>query len=694
MEQKQSFCRLCAGRCGVRAAIDEGKLVSVAADPGDPLDRKGTCNKGRAWPETLNHPNRLTYPQKRVGKQGEGRWVRISWSEALDIIAERLDRYKDEYGPESLVLALGEPKGLELAFAQRFASVFGTPNVSTPGHLCHIPRGLASLLTFGASCVCDEQSAPRCIIVWGNNFPDTHDTTMTPQHFNRAIAEGARLIVIDPRKTGLASRASLWLKPRPGTDDALALGILKVIVEEKLYDRDFIEEWTVGFDRLAEHLRGCSLKHIEQLTWLPEENIKKVARLYAQNRPGCIILGNALEHTANSIQALRIISIIKAITGNLDVPGGELLVGRVPVARPGHFMLLSKLPRKPETTIGGEFKLAVGSAFVPRQSVIEAILKQRPYPVKAGLFFGTNPLLTYPDARKTYDALSKLEFITVCDFFMTPTAELADIVLPVAGHFEFDEVSPYPAGRGYILAYPKIVEPPDECWSDMKIINELMKRMGYTEYSWTDEKEALDVILEPAGLNFEQFKKERALSARSEYLKYKQSGFDTPSGKVEIYSERLENMGYSPLPMYIEPLETLSPGLADEYPLVLTSAKPRHFSHSAYRNVASLRKRESEPRARLYPGTAARFGMTEGDELFIETKTGRIKQRLQIDKDLDPRVVVADFGWWFPENGPSDLFGWSTANLNVLTDSSPPYDSAIGSLALRGINCRIYKASS
>ena len=153
-------------------------------------------------------------------------------------------------------------------------------------------------------------------------------------------------------------------------------------------------------------------------------------------------------------------------------------------------------------------------------------------------------------------------------------------------------------------------------------------------------------------------------------------------------------MGYSSLPMYIESLETLSPGLADEYPLVLTNAKPRHFSHSAYRNVASLRQRESEPWVRLNSGTAARFGMTEGDELIIETKTGRIKQRLQIDKDLDPRVVVADFGWWFPENGPSDLYSWSIANLNVLTDSSPPYDLAIGSLALRGINCRIYKASS
>ncbi|MFC2033701.1 molybdopterin-dependent oxidoreductase [Chloroflexota bacterium] len=344
MEEKQSFCRLCAGRCGVRAMVDEGKLVSVAGDPDDPLGRKGTCNKGRAWPEVLNHPNRLRYPQKRIGEPGEGRWRRISWPEALDIIAERLEGYKNEYGPESLILALGEPKGLELSFAQRFASVFGTPNVSTPGHLCHIPRGLASTLTLGAPCVCDEQATPRCIIVWGNNFPDTHDTTMTPQHFNRAVGEGARLIVIDPRKTGLASRASLWLRPRPGTDDALAMGMLKVIVDEELYDRDFVAEWTVGFAELAEHLGKYSLSRIADITWLPEENIKKAARLYAQNRPGCIILGNALEHTANSIQALRAISILRAITGNLDVPGGELLVGRIPLDRPGHFMLLSKLP--------------------------------------------------------------------------------------------------------------------------------------------------------------------------------------------------------------------------------------------------------------------------------------------------------------------------------------------------------------
>jgi anaerobic selenocysteine-containing dehydrogenase len=692
VEEMRSFCRLCYGRCSLRIKIEGGKVIKVEADPEDPLGRGTICAKGLAWPEILYHPDRLKYPQRRGGKRGEGKWIRISWDEALATIAAKLSGFKKDFGSESVILGLGDPKGLELTFAQRFASAFGTPNIATPGHICHIPGELASTFTFGSPCVLDNEHPARCLIIWGNNFFDTHAGGLTAGQLKNALNKGTRLIVIDPRKTAPASQTNLWLKPRPGSDGMLALGMLKTVVEEDLYDKEFVAEWTTGFDKLREHLKDYSLDRAEEISWVPKEKIKEAARLYAQTKPACVVWGNALDHSINSFQTFRTICILKALTGNLDIPGGEILQGRLPITRPGRFMLLPEFPRRAERMIGGDFKLAARSAFTPRQSAIKAILEGKPYPVKAALLFGTNPLLTYPDAKKTYDALMKLDFLVVSEFFMTPTAELADVVLPAAANFEFDEIAPYPPFAGFILAYPKIVEPPDECWSDAKIINELAKKLGLGEHFWADEREALDLILKPGGLTFEEFKKKRVLKAEKEYERYKKEGFRTPSGKVEVYSQQLKEMGYSPLPIYAESIDLSSPELAQEYPLILTNAKSASFCHSAYRNISSLRQRASEPLVKLNPETAARFGLVEGDEIFIETKEGKIRQRLSLDKDLDPRVIVADYGWWFPERGTGDLYGWAESNINVLTNLEPPYEPAIGSLYLRGFPCRVCRA--
>ncbi|TET39069.1 MAG: molybdopterin oxidoreductase [Dehalococcoidia bacterium] len=691
-EKVRTFCRMCFGRCGLLVTVEGERVIKVEGDPESPLSKGELCPKGAALPQILYHPDRLRYPQRREGERGKGEWVSISWDEALTTIAQRLNSFKRDFGPESVVIGLGDPKGLELAFAQRFASAFGTPNVATPGHICHMPRDLASAFTFGSPCLGDNQNLPSCIVVWGSNMLQTHDASITRSVLRSALNNGAKLIVIDPQKTALASRAELWIKPRPGSDGSLALGVMKVMIEENLCDENFVANWTTGFDRLREHIKNYPLDVVEEITWVPREQIAEAARLYAQIKPATIQWGNALDHTSNSFQTCRAISILRAISGNVDIPGGDIMPSPIPITRPGHFMLLREFPRKLEKMIGGEFKLAARSAFIPRQSVIKAILEAEPYPVKAALLIGTNPLLTYPNAKETYDALMKLEFLVVSELFMTPTAELADIVLPAATNFEFDEVGPYPSL--YLLAYPKIVEPPGECWSDMRMINELAKRVGLEEYFWADERDALDLILQPTGLSFEEFKKEGILQAERKYRKYEESGFRTPSGKVEIYSQQLEELGYSPLPIYNEPPETpySSPELAREYPLVLTNAKEPCFCHSAHRNIPRLRRIAPEPRAQLNPETAARLGLKDGDWVYIETKRGRIRQRLSLNGELDPRVVVVAFGWWFPEKGASQLYGWAEANVNILTESAPPYEPALGSVNLRGILCKVSKA--
>ena len=685
-----TFCRLCFDRCSLKAAVEDGRLLQIAADKESGL-KSTPCAKGLSLPEILNHPGRLKYPQKRKGARGEGEWQQISWDEALDTIAKELKELKGKFGPESIAFGLGDPKGLELAFVQRFASVLGTPNVATPGHLCHIPRELASTFTFGSACIADEEYQPSLIVVWGCNLFDTRGGDMDTKRFNSALENGAKLIVIDPRKTEIASKANLWIKPRPGSDGALAMGILKVIIEQKLYEEDFVSRWTLGFDQLKEHVKSYHLQDVEKVTWVSQEQIEEVARLYAKSKPATIQWGNALDQSINSFQTCRAISILRAITGNLAIPGGEIFITPVSLTRPGRFMLLREFPRKAEKAIGGEFKLAMRSAFIPRQSLVKAILEEKPYPVKAGLFFATNPLITYPDAAKTYQALMKLDFTVVADLFMTPTAAIADIVLPAATNCECDEVGPYPPFFGAILAYPKLVDPPGECWSDMKMINELAKRLGLKEYFWDNEKEALDLILQPSGLSFEEFKQKRLLKGKKEYRQYEENGFRTPSAKVEIYSQQLEALGYSPLPFYQELSRSGFPEPAGEYPLLLTSAKERHFVHSAYRNIASLQRMKTEPVVELNLETAHKAGLKEDDWVYIETRQGKIKQKLQLSAGLDPRVVIASYGWWFPEE-PSSLYGWDRSNLNMLTESEPPYEPTLGSVELRGIPCQVYKA--
>ncbi len=687
-----AFCRMCKGRCALLVTVEGGKVVKVEGDPEAPSGWRALCAKGLALPEILNHPDRLKYPQLREGERGGGKWVRISWEEALTTIARRLGNFKSEFGPESVILGIGDPKGLELAFVQRFASVFGTPNVATPGHVCHMPGEQASIFTHGSACLADDEHPPSCIVVWGSNLLQTHSGSLSSVQLRSALNQGAKLIVIDPRKTNLAPRADIWIRPRPGSDGELALGMIKVIVDEKLYDEEFVAKWTTGFEQLREHIKDYPLSEVEEITWVAREQIEKAARLYAQTKPATIQWGNALDHSINSFQACRAISILRAITGNLDVPGGDILLGTLPVTRAGRFILIREFPRNRERMIGSEFKLAARLAFTPRETVIRAILEGKPYPVKAALLFGSNPLLSYSNAKETYEALMKLELLVVSELFMTPTAELADIVLPAATVFEFDEVSPYPP-MSFIQAYPKIADPPGECWSDMKIINELAKRLEMGEYFWRDEREALDLILEPSGLTFEEFKEKRFLQAGKEYRRYENGGFRTPSGRVEIYSPKLEELGYSPLPVYVEPPETpfSSPELAKEYPLILTSAKAASFYHSAHRNIASLRRMAPEPIAELNPDTAGKLGVEEGDWIYIETKRGKIRQKLNLNSDLDPRVVVAAYGWWFPERGASELYGWSESNINILTGSAP-HEPALGSLGLRGMLCKVSRA--
>jgi len=690
----KTYCaRMDHGGCGILAHVQDGRIKKIEGDPDCPLNRGTICAKGIAQIERLNHPDRLTYPMKRMGNRGEGKWARISWDEALETIAKKINETIEREGPEAISFAQGTPKGLELFLLLRLANLLQAPNVSTPGNICHMPRETASTLTCGFFPVPDYDHPPSCVLVWGSNLFQTNEEGVMGSQLKRALDRGAKLIVIDPRKTTVASMADLWIQPRPGSDLALAMGMIRVIIDEELFDKSFVENWTKGFPELREHLRRYSLEKVSEITWVSKEHIIEAARLYSRTKPASLQWGNAIEHNINSFQCARALVILMAITGNLDIPGGNVNRVGPAIMRPGELVQIKKFPEKKEKILSPEFRVATMMGFVPSQLIIKAILTGKPHSIRTMYIQGGNPLLSYANSKETYEALKKLDFLAVSEIFLTPTAQMADFVLPAATNLEFDDIGHFGLPHGFILARPRIVEPVGETWPDSKILNELGKKLGLGQFFWNDIGECLDEILKPAGMTYDDFKTLGILKGKWGYRSHEKKGFSTPSGKIEIYSEQLKQWGYEPLPCHLD-LHGSSGESLKEYPLIFTSAKDPFFFHSAYRNIPSLRKLSPDPVLLIHPETASQSGIEEGDWVAVETERGSIRQKAKMYREIDPRVIILSFGWWFPERKDLELSGWMESNLNVLTDSNPPYEPAIGSTPLRAIPCRISKSNS
>jgi len=565
--------------------VKDGTIVKIEGDPDFPTNHGAMCSKGLAFKQLVYHPDRLKYPLKRAGKKGEGKWERISWDEALDTIVNKLKEVKREYGAESIVLAQGTSREYE-SFLSRFASLLGTPNVIGAGHMCYLSRVAISLVVCGKLPIADYDGDPKSVVVWGNNVVWTNPDEYTGENLMRVLSEGAKLIVVDPRLTYLAGRADVWLQVRPGTDTALALGMANVIIEEELYDREFVSEYVHGWDKFVERVREYPLERVEEITWVPQEKIREAARLYARTKPAAIQWGVAIEQGRNCSDTNRTLIYLAAITGNLDAPGGNAFFLPPPMRTISQFALRDKLPHEQRAKLlgGDRFKLAARIGMVTPKMVWDAILTGTPYPVKAVLMHGSNPVVTRANANEVYRALSQVEFLSVSDFFMTPTAELADIVLPAATWLEADYLGGFFLRHGYIFPRRKIVQI-GECWSDFKMFHELGKRMG--QEGWGDDVEAdLDGILEPGGLTWQQVKDKPYLRGPVEYYKHEKRGFSTPTRKVELYSTILEEWGYDPLPQHHEVPESpvSRPDMLEEYPYILiTGARTPVFYHSEHR---------------------------------------------------------------------------------------------------------------
>jgi anaerobic selenocysteine-containing dehydrogenase len=681
---KTHCARLDHGGCALLVGVRNERIVKIKGDPEGHLNRGYVCYKGLASADRLNHPSRLKHPLKRVGQRGRGNWERISWEEAIETISANLDGIRSKHGARAVAFCQGMPKGMEHFALIRLANIFGTPNVVGTQDVCHAPREITGVHTCGFYPVADFHERSRLAVLWGSNITSTNEEGEICSLLLNQMKTGTEIMVVDPRRTVLVPRAKLWLQLRPGTDDALALAFLNVIIEEGLYDKAFVASWTHGFDRLAAHVKSFTPEKASQRTWVPPDMIRQGARLYAGSRPASIQWGNAVEQSSTTFDISRALVSLMALCGNLDVPGGNIKANEPKMLPLGKFVRADLLPGKPKAMINAAHGTIPRLMTVPPSLLKKAILEDFPYPVRGAYMQGTNPLVAYAQSPQTFDALNKLDFLAVADLFMTPTAALADVVLPAATHFEFNDIGHCGLGHGVLLARPRVVPPPGECWPDIKILNALGRALTPEEYWYADYEELLNVLLEPSGCDYTEFAERGLLKGEALFRKYQAGGFKTPSGKVELVLSQAEKWGLPPLPR----CRDLEGPEDPEYPLVLTSRKSRYYLHSSYRWVESLRRKNPRPKVEIHPDTAMDCGIREGDDVVIETRRGSVTQVAHLTDTIHPRTVYAAYGWWFPEAGAESQYGWTLSNYNMLT-SAETIGKEFGTPDLKGIGCRI-----
>ena len=684
-EKKQLFktvCMQCFQVCGIDAYVRDGKLVKVEGMEEHPCTRGVVCLRGRHLPEYVYSLDRLKYPQKKEN----GSWKRISWDEALDTVVGKLQRIKNEFGPESVALSVGSigAENIEIsAFAQRFRAAFGTPNFFSIEAHCFRSRIMARLLTFGTYPLEDPDKSD-CVILWGHN-PDNSEPPLASRLY-KALDRGMKLVVIDPKRIPLA-KWGIHVQPRLGTDCALALAMMNVIITENLYDKEFVKKYTFGFDKLVQHVKDYSPEKVAKICEITASDIRKISRVFAEVKAASIIQGiNSLDDHINGLQNNRALATLQAITGNYDNPGGW-------VTNP--FMRLTDL-RLPVDgdPIGADahpmFRSFWGmtSPYGQQMLLPDVILNEKPYPIKAMIVSGGNPAAAWPDTQKILESIKKLDMLIVMDLFMTDTAKLADIVLPACSSLEKLGIAynyGLTMGMPYILLSKKVIDPLGECWPDWKFYSELGKKMGFQEhFPWKSDEEVVKMLLKASGVSF------KALMEKPEGLWFGHRCYDideshqirTPSKKIELFSQTLADEGYDPIPIHKEPSQSRirSPELAKEYPLILnTGSRVPEYTHWQMREIRPLRDAAPVPEAEIHPDTAAEFGIVNADWIFVETRNGKIKVKARTTADLMPGLVNVLHGWQ------------GKLNQNVLTELEPR-DPITGYPELRALACRIGKA--
>jgi anaerobic selenocysteine-containing dehydrogenase len=778
-----TYCPMCVAQCGVIATVEDGQFSGVRPDSDHP--NGGICIKGYAAPEIVSSPDRLLHPMKRTRPKGDSDpgWVKISWQEALDTVATRLSQIKEEHGPEAVVFGRSTPAGSPSSDFEiwliRLANAFGSPNVLATTHICTWNVLFGSKLTFGTPLPPPDYENTRCILLWGANPLATFPTSA--QRISRARGRGAKLIVIDPRQHRLAREADYWLRVRPGSDAALALGMIHVLIEENLYDHAFVRAWTNGpflvrddtqqllsardlspsagadgfvvwdmtsgspvvcdpaagygstvqpaldgafscrltdtevvcrpaFAVLKDTAARYAPERSESITWVPADMVRGAVRLFATELPSCLFSWAGLEMHSDAMQMNRAVSCFYTLTGQFDVVGSNVQTAMTPTRPVSGAELLPK--DKTEQRLG----LAVhplgppaDPGIVQAAPVYDAILTGRPYPVRALVLFGNDPLLSHGDPVHGSQALKALDFYVHVDLFGNPSASFADLLLPAATAWEAEAVKPSFGGKGgtaeaaaWAQLRKTVVPPRGEARSDLVVIFDLAVHLGLGEQFFDGDLEAAwNFQLEPSGVSVEQLRQNplgMSTGVTTHHRKYAvvdpkdghPRGFPTPSRRIELFSTRFAGAGYDPLPNYTGPEEA-----GGDYPLVLTSFRLRQFVDQQHRNIPRLRGQEREPFVEIHPGTAGGLQVADGDWVTLATAAGKVRLKARFNDTLHPKVVCAPYGGWWQPCRELGLPGYEAlsstgANVNLLIPNTL-IDPISASVPHRSRMCTVLK---
>ncbi|MDX2204942.1 MAG: molybdopterin-dependent oxidoreductase [Hyphomicrobiaceae bacterium] len=701
----KSTCWECSVNCGSIVTVKGGEVASIGPDPEHPYSKGNFCLKGiRGATGLRDHPDRLLHPMKRTGPRGGGQWARISWDEALDSMADRLAEVRRAHGARSLVAATSGAYFSRSVITALMMRSMGSPNWMINQDLCGGCRAVSARVTGLDIDAGGDIAHTRCALVVGRN-PAVADPVQWAE-LKTAKKRGARIVAVDPKRTPVAEIADLWLRPRVGTDAALALGMAQVIIAEGLYDRDFVARWTIGFEDLAERARDYTPERAGELTGIAPEQIVAAARLYA-NGPSTFLSGHGIDAFAGGVQAFRAYHCLVSICGNVDRAGGNLR-DKKPKGLLGYIELL----HRPELRLGAEAEAeTIGAEAYPlwsgskawqmachNPSVIEAILTGRPYPVRAAYISGVNILLTYPDTRRTIEAMKALDFVVVAGHQMTPTAEWADIVLPKTTSIEEEEVSYQGIGQAVLLS--RAVPARGEARCEIEIARPLLDRMAKRQaltrdfLPWSSQREFNAFLLQGSDVSLQELAEQGCVKRPFRLGNFEEKPFPTPSGRIELRASMLAQHGLDPLPGLAPGPIAARPEDASGYPFqLITGDREKQYHHSRFREQAWARKVSPHPRLLMHPEDASALALADDAWVVVEAAgvDGGARLKLKISDATPPGIVSTGMGWWRPDVATPD-HGVLDGNINAVLSYSGPYDPVTGSASIRGQRCRVRRA--
>jgi len=686
-ERVTSICGICPGGCGVNVELVDGKIEKIFPIKGHPV--AVVCVRGVHAKEIVYSADRLKVPLLRVGERGEGRFEPISWDGALNRIADAFQRVKKAYGAEAVMTYFGRGSfdnnladvfgspGLSVQGSSGFIFPFGSPNASGCSAVCYVSYGIfASVSTIGVdmNSVYPDFANTDLVVIWGANPPTDSPPDMVKKILD-AKKRGAEVVVIDHMRSDMAKKADEWIGVRSGTDGALALSMMNVIINEGLYDEAFVQNWTVGFDELRQYVQQFPPETTERVTQVPRETISTMARRIAGARGASLVMYTGLEYTNSGVQNIRSVLSLWGITGNIDVPGGLVFRPRSQV----RFPRIRLDPPEGVKPIGAD-KYPLFCDMLKSAQFMEApraILNGDPYPVRALLILGASLLTSLPNPDIWKECFRKLDFMVTFDRFMTADGMYADIVLPATTNFENLGYQRYPGG--YCQLRQRVIEPIGEARSGFLFLTALAKRLGYGDLFPATEEERVrfafksgpvsveDLKAHPEGVRYEVGRLEHRKYAKGLLRPDGKPGFNTPSGKLELVSSLLQKYGYDGLPVYVEPIEGPlgSPELYRRYRLVLnTGARLQSAFRSQHLNIPGLLKLQPRPQVLINPLDAEARGISDGNKVWVESPRGRVGVRAMVTDDVMTGQVELNVGGGSPIHAEE----WRDANANYVTD--------------------------